>query len=127
MTEDTTDINITKQKKLIMTQHKTDIDITKIEEYKKLNSTEHKKEMNNTKIEKYKKLNSNSMTNHKTDINITEKLSTTFTLELKTEYNYTLVNQTIKIYISNKPRKSPHKRLTKIFNQQLTSIHYLQS
>ena len=26
---------------------------------------------------------------------------------------------------SNKPQKSPRKGLTKIFNQQLTSIHYL--
>ena len=44
-----------------------------------------------TKIEKYKKLN---MREHETDMSITEKLSMTFTTESKTEYNYTLVNQT---------------------------------
>ena len=44
MTEQKIDINITKQKKLII-----------------------------IKIEKYKKLNSNSMTEHRTDINITKQ------------------------------------------------------
>ena len=44
-----------------------------------------------TKIEKCKKLN---MREHETDMSITEKLSMTFTTESKTEYNYTLVNQT---------------------------------
>ena len=35
-----------------MTEHKTDMNITK---YKKLNVTEHKTDMNITKIDKYKK------------------------------------------------------------------------
>ena len=34
-------------------------------------------------------------------------------------------NQTINIYKSNKPQNSQQKRLTKIFNQQLTIVHYL--
>ena len=38
-------------KKLNMTGHKTDTDITKIEKYKKLNMTEHKAGMEITKIE----------------------------------------------------------------------------
>ena len=37
-----------------MTEHKTDINITKIEKYKKLNMTEHKTNLNITKIDKYK-------------------------------------------------------------------------
>ena len=37
-----------------MTEHKTDMNITKIEKYKKLNMTEHKTDMDITKIEKYK-------------------------------------------------------------------------
>ena len=40
-----------------MTEQKTDINITKIEKYKKLNMTEHKTDMNITKIDKYKKNN----------------------------------------------------------------------
>ena len=53
---------------------------------------EHKTDMSNTK---YKKPN---MTECKTDMNITEKLSNTFTKEHSTEHNYyTLVNQTINI------------------------------
>ena len=48
-----------------MTEHKTDMNITK---YKKLNMTEHKIDMTITKIDKYKKLNNNSMMEHKTDI-----------------------------------------------------------
>ena len=52
-----------------MTEHKTDMNITK---YKKLNMTEHKTDMNITKIDKYKNLNSYSMTEHKTDMNITK-------------------------------------------------------
>ena len=38
-----------------MTEHKTDMNITKIEKYKKLNMTGHKTDMNITKTEKYKK------------------------------------------------------------------------
>ena len=38
-----------------MTEHKKDINITKIEKYKKTNMTEHKTDMNITKIDKYKK------------------------------------------------------------------------
>ena len=55
-----------------MTEHKTGMNITKIEKYKKLNMTEHKTDMNFNKIEKYKKLSSTSMTEHKTDMNITK-------------------------------------------------------
>ena len=59
--------------------------------------------MNINKIDKYKKkLCTTSLTEHKTDMNINEKLSTAFTLEHKTVYNYTLVNQTINMYKSNK-------------------------
>ena len=99
-----------------MTKHKTDMNITKIgRTLLKLTNT--------------KKLNSTSLKGHKTGMNITEKLSTMFTTEHKTEHNYTLVNRTINMYKSNKGvtnLKTPHKkRLTKIFNQQLTSIHYL--
>ena len=49
-----------------MTEHKIDIDITKIDKYKKNNN-------------KKQKLNSTSMTEHKTDVNITniEKYKTT--------------------------------------------------
>ena len=39
-----------------MTEHKTDINITKIEKYKKLNMTEHKTDVNIIKIDKYKKM-----------------------------------------------------------------------
>ena len=49
--------------------------------------TEHKTDMNITE-----KLNSTSTAEYKTDMNMTEKLSSTFT-----EHNYTLVNQTINI------------------------------
>ena len=55
-----------------MTEHKTNMNITKINKYKKLNSnsmTEHKTDINITKIDKYKKL---IMTEHKTDTNITK-------------------------------------------------------
>ena len=38
-----------------MTEHKADINITKIKKYKKLNMKEHKTDMNFTKIDKYKK------------------------------------------------------------------------
>ena len=73
------------------------------------------------------------MTEHKTEMSITEtdknkKLSSTFMTKQKTEYNYTLVNQTINIQIqkrSNKPQNSLRKRLTITFNQQLASIHFL--
>ena len=37
-----------------MTEHKTDINITKTEKYKKLNMAEHKTDTNITKIDKYK-------------------------------------------------------------------------
>ena len=47
--------------------------------------TEHKTDMNITE-----KLNSTSMTEYKKEMNITEKLSCAFTTEHKTEYNYTL-------------------------------------
>ena len=38
-----------------MTEHKTAMNITKIEKYKKLNMMEHKTDINITKINKYKK------------------------------------------------------------------------
>ena len=60
------------------------------------------------------KLNSTSLTKHKTDMNITEKLNM---MEHKTEHNYTLVKQAMNIYKSDKPQNSPRKRLTKIYNQ----------
>ena len=46
-------MNNNKYKKLIMTEQKTDINITKIEKYKKLNVAEHKTDINITKIDKY--------------------------------------------------------------------------
>ena len=55
MTEHKAFMNITKYKKLIMAEHKTDINIAKTEKYKKPNMTEHKTDMNITKIDKYKK------------------------------------------------------------------------
>ena len=64
-----------------MTEHKTDMNITKIEKYKKLNMMEHKTDMKITKIDKYKKLSSNSTAEYKTNMNITEKLRSTFTKE----------------------------------------------
>ena len=66
-----------------MAEHKTDMNITKIDKYKKLIMTqEHKTDMSITKIKKNtKKLKSNSMTEHKTDMNFTEKLTSTFTKE----------------------------------------------
>ena len=51
---------------------------------------EHKTDMNITKIDKYKKLN---MTEHKTDINITEKLSSTSIMEYKTDMNITKIDK----------------------------------
>ena len=93
-------------------EHKTDMNIPE-----NLNNTsmkKHKTDMNVTE-----KLNSTSLTKHKTDINVTEKLNM---IEHKTEHNYTLVKQAMSIYESNKPQISPRRRLTKICNQQLTSI-----
>ena len=52
-----------------MTENKTDMNITK---YKKLNMTERKTAMNILKLTNTKKLNSNSMAEHKTDMNITK-------------------------------------------------------
>ena len=46
--------------------------INQIEKYKQLNMTEHKTDMNITKIDRNQKLNRNSMTEHKTDMNITK-------------------------------------------------------
>ena len=60
------------------------------------------------------------MMTYKTDMNIIKRLSSTFTKENWAEDNYILVNQAINIYKSNKPQKSPQKRLSKIFNQQVT-------
>ena len=55
--------------------------INKIGKYKKLNMTEHKTDMNITKTDKYKKLNKNSTAEYKIKMNITEKRSSTFTKE----------------------------------------------
>ena len=96
--------------------------------------TEHKTDMNITKIGKYRKPNNTSMTDHKTDINITE-----IDKYIKTERHfYDGTQNRIQLhsgepnnrYIqiqqrSNKHQNSPRKRLTKIFNKQLTSIHFL--
>ena len=54
--------------------------------------TEHKTDMNITE-----KLNNTSIAEYRTTMNIIEKLNSTFTKELSTEHNYTLVNQTIDI------------------------------
>ena len=62
----------------------TDMSIIKIEKHKKLNMTENETNLNITESDKYK------------------KMSSTFTTEHKTEYNYTLVNQTINICKCNK-------------------------
>ena len=56
-----------------MTEHKTDMSISKIDKYIKMNMTEHKTDMNIAE-----KLNSTSTAEYKTDMNITEKLSSTF-------------------------------------------------
>ena len=112
-----------------MTEHKTDMNIAKIEKYKKLNMAECKTDMNITKIGKYiKKLNSTSTAEYKTEMNITEKLSRGNEETLKrTQLHFgESNNKHIQIQQrSNKPQNSPQKSLTKIFNQQLTSIHYL--
>ena len=81
-----------------MTEHKADTSITEIDKNKKLTSTSmtvHETDMNTTKIEKYKKLN---MAEHITDMNITE---------------------------IDKYKKAKLYKGTKLFNQQLTSIHFL--
>ena len=96
---------------------------TKIDKYKKkklnsTSSTEHKADMNITKINKYEKLNCTPTTEHKTDMIITKinkykKLNSTSTTEHKTEHNYTLVNQEINIHKSNKGvanLKTPHEK-----------------
>ena len=65
-----------------MTEGKRDMNITKTKKYKKLNMTEHKTDTNkltNTKNNNKKKLNSTSTLEYKTDMNITEKRSSTFT------------------------------------------------
>ena len=70
-------------------------------------------------------MNSGSMTEYKTDMNITEKTEQHFyevTLN-KTQLHFGKSNN--KHIQIKKPQNSPRKRLTKIFNQQLTSIHYL--
>ena len=56
-------MNITKYKKLNMTEHKTDMNITKIDKYKK----------------KKNKMNSTPTAEYKTNMSITEKLNSTFT------------------------------------------------
>ena len=104
MREHKADLSITKIQKPDHSRTQNRHDITKLEKYKKLKMTEHKTGINITKIGKYKKnkLSTTSLMEHKTVMNITEKLSITLTTEHKTEYNYTLVNRTINMYKSNK-------------------------
>ena len=81
-----------------MTECKPDTNIIEIDKNKKLTSTSMtvlETDMNTTKIEKYKKLN---MAEHITDMNITE---------------------------IDKYKKAKLYNGTKLFNQQLTSIHFL--
>ena len=114
-----------------MTEHKTDMTITETDKYKQLNMTEHKTDMNITKIQKHKKL---KVTEHKTDMNITEidKYKET------EQHFYDGTQNRIQLHFSepnnkhiqiqqssSKPQNTPQKGLTKIFNQQLTSIHFL--
>ena len=67
----------------------------KIEKYKKLNMTEHKVDMNITKTDKHKiKLSSTSMTEHKTDMNIStfEKYKKLNMEKRKTDVNVTKID-----------------------------------
>ena len=72
-----------------MKEHKTDMNITKIDRYKEKtkkqnsNSTTEHQTLN---ITKYKQLN---ITEHKTDMNITKKLNSTSTVEYGTTMNIT--------------------------------------
>ena len=83
-----------------MTEHKTDILNTKTGhdrtqnrhehyEIQNLSMTEHKTDINITE-----KLNSTFIVEYKTNMNMTKKPSSTFTTEHQTGHNYTLVNQT---------------------------------
>ena len=74
-------------------------------------STEHKTDMNITKINKYTKTEQHFYdgAQNRTQLHFGEPSN-----------KHTQIQQRI-----NKPQSSPRKRLTKIFNQQLTSIHYL--
>ena len=92
--------------------------------------TEHKTDMKITKIDKYKKkLNNTSPAEYKTNMNITEKNEQRFYEETvnRTQLHFgEWNNKHVQIQQrSNKPINSPKERLTKIFNQQLASIHYL--
>ena len=72
---------------------------------------DHKTDMNITEIDKYKK---------------TEQHFYDGTRNRIQRYFGELNNKHIQIQQkSNKPQNSPRKTLTKIFNQKLTSIHYL--
>ena len=53
----------------------------KISKYRNLNMTEHKTDMSITKNDKYKKLNRNSIAEYKTQMKITEKRCSIFTKE----------------------------------------------
>ena len=81
-----------------MTEHKTDMNITKIEKCKTLDMTEHKADMNITEIHKYKK---------------TE------------QHIYNGTQNRIQLHFGEPSNKPPLKWLTKIFNQHLKSIHFL--
>ena len=81
-----------------------------------------------------KKLNSISSTEHKTDVNITKINKCNHTeqhaydgAQNRTQLHFGEPNNkhTRIQQRSNKPQNSPGKRSKKIFNQQLTSMHYL--
>ena len=111
-----------------MTEHKTNMNITKLEKYKKLKMTEHKTDMKLLKLTNTKKLNITSMTEHKTDMNITEIDK----YKKSEQHFYDGTQNRIQLQFgepnnkhiqiqqkSNKPQNSQRKRSTKIFNQQL--------
>ena len=109
---DTNIIEIDKNKKLTstsMTVHETDMNTTKIEKYKKLNMTEHKTGMNITEIDKYKKAGLYNGTQNRIRLPFDKPKKIRLQIQQR----------------SNKPPNSSRKRLTKIFNQQMTSIHFL--
>ena len=94
-----------------MMELKIDMNIIEIEKCKKLNITEHKTDMKITENDKYKK----------TEQHFYDETQNRIQLHFGEPNNKHIPMQ----QRSNKPQNSPQKRLTKIFNQQLASIHYL--
>ena len=91
--------------------------------------TEYKTDMNITKIDKYKKTEQHffdgaqNRQEHcwKTEYHFYEGTQNRTQLHFgEPENKHIQIQQK-----SNKPQNSPRKRLTKTFNQQLTSTHYL--